>query len=110
MFTLFSSLYSNIDHEDCINNLTDFFKDKLESEHINIKGFYVIIKLILNYNFFKYNNKYFKKKLGIEMGSLCGPSIANLFVYIYEKKWLSHYISKLLFYHKGYKSPYFFLK
>ncbi len=48
----FSSLYSNIDHEDCINNLTDFFKDKLESEHINIKGFYVIIKLILNYNFF----------------------------------------------------------
>jgi hypothetical protein len=87
----FSSLYSNIDHEACINNLTDFFKDKLESEHINIKGFCVFIKLILNYNFFKYNNKYFKQKLGIAMGSICGPSIANLFVYIYEKKWLFIY-------------------
>lgn len=25
------------------------------------------------------------------MGSICGPSIANLFVYIYEKKWLFIY-------------------
>ena len=84
----FSSLYSSINHEDCLNNICDFFKDKLESEHINIKGFFVILKLILNYNFFKYKDKYFKQKLGIAMGSLCGPSIANLFVYIYEKKWL----------------------
>ena len=56
----------------------------------------MILKLILNYNFFKYNDKYFKQKLGIAMGSLCGPSIANLFVYIYEKKWM--FIHKPLIY------------
>ena len=87
----FSALYSSIDHEDCISNLTDFFNTKLDSEHINIEGFRRILKLILNNNYFKYNEKYFKQKLGIAMGSLCGPSIANLFVYIYEKKWLIIY-------------------
>ena len=30
------------------------------------------------------------------MGSLCGPYIANLFVYIYEKKWM--FIHKPLIY------------
>ena len=30
------------------------------------------------------------------MGSICGPSIANLFVYIYERHWL--YIHKPLVY------------
>ena len=34
--------------------------------------------------------------LGIAMGSICGPSIANIFVYLYEKKWL--YIHKPLVY------------
>ena len=29
--------------------------------------------------------------LGIAMGSQCGPSVANMFVYIYERKWLTVY-------------------
>ena len=32
---------------------------------------------------------FYKQVKGIAMGSICGPSIANLFVLIYEKKWLS---------------------
>jgi hypothetical protein len=85
----FTALYSNIDHEDCLSSLTEFFKDKLDSEHITIKGFHMILKLVLENNYFKFGNRFFKQKLGIAMGSICGPSIANLFVYIYEKKWLT---------------------
>ena len=85
----FISLYSNINHDDCLFILTDFFRDKLDSEHIKIEGFHSILKIVLNNNFFKFNNKFFKQTLGIAMGAICGPSIANLFVYIYEKKWLT---------------------
>lgn len=46
------------------------------------------LRFILNNNYFKFNNKFYKQILGIAMGSVCGPSIANLFVMIYEKKWL----------------------
>jgi hypothetical protein len=75
---------------------SDFFKDKLDSEHIKIEAFRSILDLILKNNFFKYNNKFFKQILGIAMGSICGPSIANLFVFLYEKKWL--FIHKPLIY------------
>ena len=78
----FISLYSNINHDDCLFILTDFFRDKLDSEHIKIEGFHSILKIVLNNNFFKFNNKFFKQTLGIAMGASCGPSIANLFVYI----------------------------
>ena len=85
----FISLYSNINHEDCLFILTDFFRDKLNTEHLKIEGFHCILKIVLNNNFFKFNNKFFKQTMGIAMGAICGPSIANLFVYIYEKKWLT---------------------
>jgi len=47
------------------------------------------LEFLLNNNYFSFNNKYFKQILGIAMGSVCGPSIANLFVLLLEKKWLS---------------------
>jgi 6-pyruvoyl-tetrahydropterin synthase len=92
-------LYSNIDHVDCLLLLTEFFKDKFENfEHITVKGFYTILKLVLENNFFTYKNFFFKQIKGIAMGSICGPSIANIFVYIYEKKWL--FIHKPLIYYR----------
>ena len=94
----FESLYSNIDHNDLLEKTTDFFIDKLDSEHMRIEGFYSILKMILDNNFFKYKNKYFRQKKGIAMGSKCGPSVANLYVYIYERKWL--FIHKPIFYHR----------
>ena len=86
----FVSLYSNINHDDCLFMLTDFFKDKLSNfEHLSIEAFHSILKLVLNYNFFKYKDLFFKQIKGIAMGSICGPSIANIFVFLYEKKWLT---------------------
>ena len=92
----FTSLYSNINHNDCLNMFCDFFKDKLDNEHIDIISFKTFLNIILKNNFFTYNNKYYLQILGIAMGSICGPSIANIFVYLYEKKWL--YIHKPLVY------------
>lgn len=62
-----------------------------------MEGIYSILKLILDNNYFTFNEIfYFKQKLGIAMGSRCGPSIANMFIYCYERNWLRIY--KPLFY------------
>ncbi len=87
----FDALYSNIDHEDCLLKCTDFLNGKIKSKHFTIIGLHDILKLVLKSNYFSYNQKYFKQELGIAMGSICGPTIANLFVSIYEIKWTTIY-------------------
>jgi hypothetical protein len=87
----FESLYTNIIHEILLNLFSDFFKDKIkieENEHLDFKAFMLFLKFILYNNYFKFNKKFYRQILGIAMGSVCGPSIANLFVLLYEKKWL----------------------
>ena len=85
----FKSLFSNINHKDCLNLLTEFMTDKLKSKEIKISGFRNILNLILENNYFTFCDKYFKQNLGVAMGCICGPTIANIFVYIYEKKWIT---------------------
>jgi hypothetical protein len=51
-------------------------------------AFNTIIRLIFENNIFKYENKYYIQINGIAMGCICGPSIANIFVHILERKWL----------------------
>jgi hypothetical protein len=63
--------------------------DKLKSKEIKISGFRKILKLILENNYFTFNDRYFKQNLGVAMGCICGPTIANIFVYIFEKKWIT---------------------
>lgn len=92
----FDSLYTNINHEDCINLIGDFLKDKFQSEFLDLFAFLKILELILKNNYFKFEEEFYIQCLGIAMGSKCGPSIANIFVYCYESKWLS--IHKPLFY------------
>lgn len=87
----FESLYTNIDLSLALNIITDFVKDKLESTHINIRGFYEILKIVLFNNFFKFKDLYFKQIKGIAMGTKCGPSIANVYVNFFEEKFLVLY-------------------
>ena len=94
----FESLYSNIPHIDVINMFSDFFRDKLDIIDIKIFAFREFLEFVLYNNYFKFNDKFYKQKLGIAMGSEAGPSIANLFVYLYEKKWL--FIYKPLIYYR----------
>ena len=90
------ALYTNINLELAINIIKDFAINKLDHEHLNIVAFNLILKLIFENNIFVYNQKYYVQILGIAMGSVCGPTIANIFVNYFEKKWLS--IQKPLYY------------
>jgi len=88
----FDSLYSNIEHSECLHNFKTFFKDKIDiqkNKHLSLVAFMRFLKFLLDNNYFTFNNKFYRQILGIAMGSICGPSIANLFVLLLERKWLS---------------------
>jgi hypothetical protein len=84
----FDSLYNNIILGIALDIICDFVKDKFYSEHLNIIAFREILKIFFNFNIFKYKKTFYRQIKGIAMGSKCGPAIANIFVYIFEKKFL----------------------
>jgi predicted GIY-YIG superfamily endonuclease len=97
----FESLYTNIIKEDAVNLITDFIKPSLNHNYLSSFAFNIILSLIFDYNYFYYKstknlNSYFKQIKGLSMGCICGPSVASLFVYILESKWLV--IHKPIFY------------
>ena len=63
--------------------------DKLDSDFLNIKVFREILMLVLLNNVFMFNNMFYIQTKGIAMGCKCGPSVANIYVYHYEKLFLN---------------------
>lgn len=86
----FESLYTNINPIHASNILSEFM-DKYLKNDINIStfAFKTFLNLIFSNNVFKFEDNFFLQKTGLPMGCICGPSVANLFLYIIEKSWLS---------------------
>ena len=87
----FESLYSNIDLKDALIVITNFMSDKITSKHFDTYGFYHILKLIFENNIFSFNKFFYKQVKGVAMGSKCGPTIANIYLYCLEKRFLNTY-------------------
>ena len=87
----FEGLYTNINTKEAIQLITDYFKTRISQYilDIDITGFNEILKLILYNNIFSFDKYYFIQINGLAMGGKCGPSIANMYVYIKEKDWLN---------------------
>ena len=86
----FESLYTNINTEDAIFSISNYFKNRLSNYSLDfdIIGLNEILRLILYNNVFTFQNLFFKQNNGLAMGIKCGPSIANIYVYIKEINWL----------------------
>lgn len=84
----FESLYTNIDKNVAIDIITDYVKQFLDLNLIDAYAFNEILKLIFENNVFRYNKSFFIQLIGLAMGCICGPVIANIFVYLLERKWL----------------------
>jgi hypothetical protein len=85
----FESLYTNIDKNDAINRLTEFLSNSIDLDFIQPQAINSILTIIFDCNGFVYKDKFFMQKNGLEMGSICGPSVASLYVFILEKPWLN---------------------
>ena len=69
-----------------MRNKIPLFNSKIQ---ITIQGFHTLLILVLNYNFFIFKNKFYKQIKGVPMGTIVGPCIANIYIYILEEKWLT---------------------
>ena len=86
-----TALYPNIDPDIAIPIITEFITVYLDLNHINAFGFKTILELFFRNNVFRFKLKFFVQLIGLPMGCICGPTIANIFMYILEMKWFIIY-------------------
>jgi len=87
----FESLYSNIRPDHAIEVISNYIysqTDLLRLYKLDLQAFKTILKLIFKCNIFSYNGLFFLQRIGIPMGCIAGPVIANTYIYILEKNWV----------------------
>jgi hypothetical protein len=60
-------------------------------------AFNIFLTLIFTCNIFSFEENYYLQLIGLPMGCICGPAIANLYIYILEQKWLNLNPDKIYF-------------
>ena len=71
-------LYASLPIQNIIN-ITTFWLNKYNNQNIIIKQTLELIKIILNQNYFQYNDKYFQPIKGIAMGSPISTTLAEIY-------------------------------
>jgi hypothetical protein len=84
----FSALYTNIDSIKCINTITHYISNLLNSKDLKLNGFTKLLKLVFFNNIFEFNGNYYKQIKGISMGIICGPTLANLYLMLLESQFI----------------------
>lgn len=87
----FESLYTNINPLHATNTICDFLSSSSYrfNLHLDLSGFREIMLLVFNNGIFKFQEQNFKQIIGLPMGCKCGPTVANFYLYLLEKNWLS---------------------
>ncbi len=85
----FDSLFTNIDLKHALLLITDFISKNFFCDELKTTGFHKLLKFLFENNYFIYSNKIYKQIKGVAMGSKCAPSIANLYIFILEKSFLT---------------------
>ncbi|CAF1074569.1 unnamed protein product, partial [Brachionus calyciflorus] len=88
----FESPYLNIRPTHAIDAISQYLLDNLIFENnfdFDIICFRKIFELIFTSGIFEFDEKFFLQILGLPMGCKCGPSEANLYLFILEKYWVS---------------------
>ena len=88
------SLFANIPLEESFKNcVNDFFSNNFYSGKLSRKDWYELLKLVTTESSFIFDNKLYKQIDEVAMDSPLGPTLANAFLYHYEKNWLNVLLS-----------------
>ena len=82
------SMYTNIDTEECLLRLQAFLEDPMTLErypHLHPQALIEALHIVMHNNRMKFGDLLVHQHKGIAMGMAPAPSIANLFVAIYEE-------------------------
>lgn len=82
------SMYTNINTEECLQRLQHYLKDPATLEkypHLYPDALIEALHIVMHNNRMKFGNLFVHQHKGIAMGMAPAPSIANLFVAIYEQ-------------------------
>ena len=90
-----SSLYTNIPHEDGIKACRYFLENNSHSSgSLSIDNFCSLITLVLKKNYFKFNNIFYRQRMGTAMGSSMSPAYASFFMGKFEMDFMKIYSEK----------------
>jgi hypothetical protein len=82
-----------------IKLLTDFLEKEYNlfsiQGHISKSAFAAFLKIIFECNIFTFEEFWFIQLIGIPMGCICGPTLANMFLYALEKQYLERHPDQL---------------
>ncbi len=96
----FVSLYTNIPLQEAISIISDFISKQNHNEFSSY-GFHMLLKLVLENNYFYYKKdhlySFYLQIKGVAMGTQCGPSVANLYLAYFEIKYL-HVLNQSLYF------------
>ena len=95
----FSTLYTALPHKDLIRCIVALYNKyihtdlELKYKHnklvINKIQFVKMLKFCINNNYVLFNNRIYRQKIGIPMGSNFSPNLANLYLHFYEAQFMA---------------------
>ena len=94
------SLYTCIPHQEGIEACREALHSTVESNPIrpDVNTLIVLLEIVLKYNTFEFNNKYYKQIQGTAMGTKLAPAYANIFMGKLEHSIFSQAPLKPIFY------------
>ena len=85
------SLFTNISLNETINNcVIDPNNKNLYNEKLNKRYLFKLLETATSESSFIFDYLHYKQVDGVAMGSPLVPSLANAFLYHYEKEWLDN--------------------
>ena len=68
------------------NTITEYLSPYFNNSDLDLFALNRFLLIMFKNNIFTFNKKFYIQKSGLAMGSSCGPMVANLYLFIMEKK------------------------
>ena len=88
-----NNLYTMLPQDKSLENLEEFLKEynlEKDLQGISIKVILQLAEVVLKEAVFFYENKYYKQIVGGPMGSPFTLTLANIFMWDWEQRWIRH--------------------
>jgi len=110
MITLdIKDLYVNLPKQGIIQSTTNWMDRNKIGADIK-KQILQLLKIIIEQNYFQYNNQYFKPEKGITMRSPISGTLAEIYLQLLEEKYIKHWIeNQNIVYYKRYVDDIFII-